>query len=106
MTIRIIGPVLAALSCMSVPALAAPCDQLAALALKDATVTSATLVTAGSFETFKNLPAFCRVAATLKPSSDSDIKVEVWLPATGWNGKVSGRGQWRVGRCDQLQRHG
>jgi hypothetical protein len=33
------------------------------------------------------LPAFCRVAATLKPSSDSDIKIEVWLPLAGWNGK-------------------
>jgi hypothetical protein len=80
------------------PALAAPCDQLAALALKDAAVTSATRVAAGQFvppgradaataRSFKALPAFCRVAATLKPSSDSDIKVEVWLPASGWNGK-------------------
>src|SRR5207248_7747447 len=38
------------------------------------------------------LPAFCRVAATLKPSSDSDIKIEVWLPSTGWNGKFQGVG--------------
>lgn len=35
-------------------------------------------------------PAFCRVAATLKPSSDSDIKIEVWLPLSGWNGKFLG----------------
>ena len=28
-----------------------------------------------------DLPAFCRVAATLKPTADSDIKMEVWLPA-------------------------
>src|SRR5262249_12438527 len=34
-----------------------------------------------------NLPAFCRVAATLKPSSDSDIKMELWMPAENWNGK-------------------
>ena len=34
----------------------------------------------------------CRVTATLKPSSDSDIKVEVWLPAAGWNGKLQGVG--------------
>ena len=33
------------------------------------------------------LPAFCRVAATLTPSRDSNIKMEVWLPAAGWNGK-------------------
>src|SRR5689334_18153540 len=33
------------------------------------------------------LGAHCRIAATLKPSSDSDIAVEVWLPADNWNGK-------------------
>jgi hypothetical protein len=30
--------------------------------------------------TFKQLPAFCRVAATLTPSTDSDIRIEVWMP--------------------------
>ena len=36
------------------------------------------------------------MAATLTPSSDSDIKVEVWLPATGWNRKLQavGNGGW------------
>ena len=45
---------------------------------------------------FADLPAFCRVAATLKPSPDSDIKIEVWLPASGWNGKFQavGNGGW------------
>jgi feruloyl esterase len=39
------------------------------------------------------LPAFCRVAATLNPSSDSDIRIEVWLPdSTAWNGKFQGVG--------------
>lgn len=38
------------------------------------------------------VPAFCRVAATLKPSSDSDIKMEIWLPASGWNGNFEGNG--------------
>jgi feruloyl esterase len=33
------------------------------------------------------LPAHCRVAATLKPSADSDIKMEIWMPADNWNGK-------------------
>jgi hypothetical protein len=32
------------------------------------------------------------VQATLTPSSDSDIKVEVWLPTSGWNGKFVGIG--------------
>ena len=40
----------------------------------------------------KSLPAFCRVSATLRPSQDSDIKIEVWLPAAGWNGKFQGVG--------------
>ena len=45
---------------------------------------------------YASLPAFCRVAATLTPSSDSDIKIEVWLPSSGWNGKFQavGNGGW------------
>src|SRR4029077_8334330 len=45
---------------------------------------------------FANLAAFCRVAATLTPSSDSDIRIEVWMPASGWNGKLQavGNGAW------------
>src|SRR3990167_948351 len=35
---------------------------------------------------FSALPAFCRVAATLKPSPASDVRMEVWLPIAGWNG--------------------
>ena len=38
------------------------------------------------------LPPFCRVAATIKPSTDSNIKIEVWMPASGWNGKLQGVG--------------
>jgi len=45
---------------------------------------------------YKDVPAFCRVAATLTPVADSEIKIEVWLPATGWNGKLEavGNGAW------------
>jgi feruloyl esterase len=85
------------------------CEQLASLALPQATISLAQPVAEGAFvapgagarggapnEVFKRLPAFCRVAATLAPSSDSDIKVEVWLPAAGWNGKflAVGNGGW------------
>src|SRR6185503_13345890 len=71
------------------------CESLAALKLPDTTITMAQSVAAGGFsagagggrEGFKTLPAFCRIAATIKPTADSDIKVEVWLPASGWNGK-------------------
>ena len=37
------------------------------------------------------LPAFCRVQATIGPSP-SNIKIEVWLPLQGWNGKYQGLG--------------
>ncbi len=36
------------------------------------------------------------MAATLKPSTDSDIKMELYLPAENWNGKfvMQGNGGW------------
>jgi tannase/feruloyl esterase len=43
------------------------------------------------------LPAHCRVAATLKPSADSVIDIEVWIPeSASWNGKFQmvGNGGW------------
>jgi feruloyl esterase len=83
------------------------CEQLASLSLPASTITSAVPVPAGGFAPpgqgaaqtaalYRSLPAFCRVAATLKPSPDSDIRIEVWLPATGWNGKFQavGNGGW------------
>src|ERR1044071_2222351 len=83
---------------------AATCESLATQALPQATITAAEAVAAGAFtqaggrggNPFADLPAFCRVAATLKPSADSDIKMEVWLPASGWNGKflMVGNGGW------------
>jgi len=88
------------------PAFGAPCDSLAKLALKDTAITMAQVVPAGQFSPqseggrganpYKKLPDFCRVAATIKPTSDSDIKVEVWLPINGWNNKFQavGNGGW------------
>ena len=38
------------------------------------------------------LPAFCRVAGTARPTADSDIRFEVWMPLSGWNGKFVGGG--------------
>src|SRR5437667_7160466 len=34
------------------------------------------------------IPAHCRVKLTLKPTSDSNIYSELWLPADNWNGKL------------------
>ena len=74
---------------------AATCESLSSLSLPNTTFTLVQTVPAGGFPPQK-LPAFCRVAATLKPSSDSDIKMEVWLPVEGWNGKLLavGNGGW------------
>ena len=102
---------LAVVSCLVLaPALseAATCDTLAAaLKLTNAKVTAARAVTSGQFtppaapgadapKPITNLPAFCRVELMLTPSSDSDIRSEVWLPLTGWNGKFQqvGNGAW------------
>jgi len=92
-----------ALALPAVPAgaeTARSCSDLAKLALPHATITAATSVQARAFTPdaqgdagdFSTLPAFCRVTATLKPTSDSDIKIEVWLPASSWNGKFQAVG--------------
>jgi feruloyl esterase len=77
---------------------AASCENLASLSLPHTTITLTEPVAAGEFRppAFKKLPAFCRVAATLKPTTDSDIKIEVWMPQSGWNGKLQsvGNGAW------------
>ena len=81
----------------STPAVATPCTNLQSLNLRDTTITSATDNTSGVFvapgsSPIIGLPAFCRVTATLTPTSDSNIKIEVWLPETGWNGRFLGTG--------------
>ena len=89
---------------MAAPMFAGACESLASLKLPDTTITMAQVVGAGAFSppaggaviAYRDLPEFCRVAATLKPSSDSDIKVEFWLPVSGWNNKLQsvGNGGW------------
>lgn len=81
---------------------AASCESLATLTLPNTTITLAKLEPAGTFNPPKpdsfggrpvnDLPAFCRVAAETKPTKDSDIKFEVWMPVSGWNGKFMGVG--------------
>jgi feruloyl esterase len=72
---------------------APPCESLTSLALPNTTITLAQTVPAGAVEPSFTAPAaFCRVAATLKPTADSDIKIEVWMPSAGWNGKFQAVG--------------
>jgi len=80
------------------------CERLRELKLPDTTITSAESVAAGAFAlppgvtsvlpgtSFKTLPAFCRVTGVLKPTSDSDIRFEVWLPGADWNERFQGIG--------------
>ncbi|HEY6466395.1 MAG TPA: tannase/feruloyl esterase family alpha/beta hydrolase, partial [Candidatus Acidoferrales bacterium] len=83
------------------PTSAATCDDLAHLSLPNATIEEAETVSSNSFtpasaKPIQNLPAFCRVAVTAKPTPVSDIKIEVWLPLASWNGKFEavGNGGW------------
>ncbi len=83
------------------------CARALSVTLAHGTVTSAEVVEAGSFvppsggrplsaealaRTYGSLPSFCRVALTLTPSDDSDINVELWMPATTWNARFQAVG--------------
>ncbi len=82
----------------------ASCAALARLTLPNSKIVRAEQVEAGKLtpprepddpaeaRIYQNLPAFCRVVAQVAPTSDSDIKMEVWMPARGWNGKFRGQG--------------
>lgn len=105
--VRFISVAAISLAFFTAPIAKASCESVASLELPDGEITSATLVAAGEFTppggggpmmmtggtaVFKAAPAFCRIAATLKPTADSDIKIEVWMPAENWNGKLVGIG--------------
>jgi len=113
------GPTTALSAALFLPLLAnaapSPCEKLANLALPETLIALAQSVAPGEFAVpegfrpgpgdpsakalaaaLKELPSFCRVAATLKPTPDSDIKVEIWMPAMNWNRKYEavGNGAW------------
>jgi len=76
---------------------AADCESLSNLKLADTTITVAQSIASGSFtppggKPLTDLPAFCRVAGVIKPTPDSHIQFETWLPASGWNHKFRGIG--------------
>src|SRR6185436_14878273 len=84
------------------------CESLAQTKVTNGRVLSAESVASGAFTppgtgnanaaaAFKTVPAFCRVTLQLTPSSDSDIRVEVWLPQTGWNRKLQSSGNGGLG---------
>ena len=75
----------------------AACESLRSTAIAHTRIDVAETVTAGAFKSpapdfpfpadYSKLPAFCRVAGSIQPSADSDIRFELWLPASGWNGR-------------------
>jgi feruloyl esterase len=91
---------LAAMAVGATPAAVDSCSNLigngSLQSLPNTTITSATTVS-GTFTPpgggpIQGLPSFCRVAATLKPSPVSNVKIEVWLPTGGWNQKLQAVG--------------
>jgi tannase/feruloyl esterase len=89
-------PLLLLLPLAADPAPGASCESLARLVLPATTIASAQSVAAGPMTMPQgppvDVPALCRVAGSIKPSADSDIQFEVWLPASGWNGRFKGIG--------------
>ena len=91
---------IAALSYGASGAAAASCESLAGKIFGGVTITAATAITPPFSVMGKDPPApvtvkapFCRVEGSIKPSQDSDIAFEVWLPpAPAWNGKYEGVG--------------
>jgi feruloyl esterase len=103
MNTRVARHLVAGVSVVLLPSMveAATCESLTTLAVTNGTVTLAQTVAPGAFtppsgraggpggtNTFAKLGEFCRVAVTLKPAPRSDIKAEVWMPSSGWNGKL------------------
>src|SRR6187549_788898 len=93
------------------PALAdQACSSLSALKLANTTIVSAVSVPEGPIPLppiFGNAPplvapARCEVQAITRPTKDSEIRLQVWLPVSGWNGKYLqvGNGGW-AGSIDQ-----
>jgi feruloyl esterase len=89
---------LAALVAGRMSASTGSCESLSAMKIPDTTISTAESVAAGAFtpprQNSKPVPvAFCRVAGTIRPTSDSDIKFEVWLPQpANWKGRYESVG--------------
>src|SRR5438552_3201675 len=75
------------------------CGELTTLRFEgNASIASAAIVPAGDFvtpggQTLTRLPAFCRAIGVSKPTADSHISFEVWLPTDTWNGRFLSSGE-------------
>ncbi|WP_242617991.1 tannase/feruloyl esterase family alpha/beta hydrolase [Edaphobacter modestus] len=78
------------------------CEELSSPASRKTVIQSAKAIAEGDLtvgsggKKIQSLPAFCRVAVILRPTADSEIHAEIWLPSSGWNGKYMavGSGGW------------
>ena len=93
----------------------ATCESLRSFALAQGTITSADVVPAGPWAPPARrggaaggrgqaapapsvaLPQHCRVKMVLRPSPDSNINAEIWLPVSSWNGKFMAVGNGGFG---------
>lgn len=94
------------LTAISQPGFAANrCETLARLDLPHVEISSASLVPAGLFassaptvagSTPAALAAHCEIKAIARPTPDSEIGIEIWLPVADWNGRYQqvGNGGW------------
>ena len=87
-------PAAAPASAFAAPAM---CETLTTAKLANTTITSAQLMSTGSFTApgggrgarpIENLPPFCAVHGIIKPSPTSSIHFEAWLPEGNWNGRL------------------
>ena len=94
---RIVSVIPLVVAAAGVPRANTACQDLASAAMPDTTIRKAQSVPAGTFTPpyggrLDNVPAFCRVAGVIRPTSDSYNRFEVWLPESGWNGRLLGVG--------------
>jgi feruloyl esterase len=92
--IALAGMAGAALLLGAAPARAQDCAALGQLALPTASIGVAEPVAAGEYRpagaaaALTGLPAFCRVEGVIQPVPGSRIGFQLWLPQSGWNGRL------------------
>jgi feruloyl esterase len=81
---------------------AATCESLMSAHVANTTITAAQSIPVGNYvapdgTNVGTMPAFCRVAATVSTQPTEAVKIEIWMPASGWNGKYESQGSGGFG---------